>query len=75
MIKDLIEMVVNLGKVKSIVTIILTGVFAYLSIKLVVSAEQFMTIYTMIMGFYFGTQYQKTRNNSTVSENGSDLNE
>lgn len=75
MTKDLIEMIVNLGKVKSIVTIILTGVFAYLSIKLVVSAEQFMTIYTMIMGFYFGTQFQKARNNSTGSVTGSDLSE
>ena len=45
--------------VKSIVTFILTGVFAYLSITGVVNGEQFLTIYTMIVSFYFGTQFGK----------------
>lgn len=59
MIKTLKDAAVNLLKVKSIVTIILTLVFAYLAIVSVVSGEQFQTIYTMVIGFYFGTQYQK----------------
>lgn len=45
--------------VKSIVTLILTGVFAYLSIIRVVSAEQFLTVFTVIISFYFGTQVGK----------------
>ena len=48
----------NLLCVKSIVTIVLTGVFAFLAVTGKVSQE-FMTIYTMIMGFYFGTQTAK----------------
>ena len=44
--------------VKSIVTLVLTGVFAFLAVSGTVSQE-FMTIYTMIMGFYFGTQAAK----------------
>lgn len=45
--------------VKSIITIILCAVFAYLSIIGRIAAEQFLTIYTMIISFYFGTQSQK----------------
>lgn len=55
------DMFKKLITVKSIVTIVLTGVFAYLAIKGSVSAEQFLTIFTVIIGFYFGTQYQKTK--------------
>lgn len=42
--------------VKSIVTIALTGVFAYLSITGVVTGTEFVTIFTTIIAFYFGTQ-------------------
>lgn len=45
--------------VKSIVTIALTAVFGYLSIIRAISPELFMSIFTMIMGFYFGTQSEK----------------
>lgn len=44
--------------VKSIVTLALTAVFAWLSVRGAVSQE-FMSIYTMIVGFYFGTQTVK----------------
>lgn len=44
--------------VKSIVTLVLTGVFAYLSIIGNIP-EQFLTIYTVIISFYFGTQVGK----------------
>ena len=45
----------KLLSVKSIVTLTQTAVFAYLAVTGKVSQE-FMTVYTMIMGFYFGTQ-------------------
>lgn len=51
--------IVNLLNVKSIVTIILTAVFAYLSVKGVISEEQFLTVFTVIIAFYFGTQAKK----------------
>ncbi len=44
--------------VKSIVTLLLSGVFAYLAIAEKVSQE-FMMVYTVIIAFYFGTQTQK----------------
>ena len=45
--------------VKSIVTLILTAVFTVLSLKGQISAEQFQTVFTVVISFYFGTQYQK----------------
>lgn len=57
--KTIKEAAVNLLKVKSIVTVILTLVFAYLSIAGEISGEQFLTIFSVVIAFYFGTQYQK----------------
>lgn len=50
---------VKLIDVKSIVTLILTVVFACLSVKGEISSDQFITIFTTVIAFYFGTQYQK----------------
>lgn len=47
--------------VKSIVTLTLTLTFAFLCIKNNMLKEM-LSIYTMIMGFYFGTQSQKQEN-------------
>lgn len=49
----------KLINVKSIVTLGLTSVFAVLSLRENISAEQFQTVFTTIIAFYFGTQYQK----------------
>lgn len=46
--------------VKSIVTLVLTGVFAYMAITSNIS-QDFMTIYAVIIAFYFGTQSQKVQ--------------
>ena len=50
----------NLLSVKSIVTLVLTGVFAYMASVGKIS-QDFMTIYAVIIAFYFGTQSQKTQ--------------
>lgn len=46
--------------VKSLVTLVLTGVFAALALKGTVN-QDFMTIYAVIIAFYFGTQSQKVQ--------------
>lgn len=51
----------NLLSVKSIVTLILTTVFAYQSVTGTIS-QDFMTIYAVIIAFYFGSQSQKLQN-------------
>ena len=48
----------NLLSVKSLVTLVLTGVFAYMAIVGKIS-QDFMTIYAVIIAFYFGSQSQK----------------
>lgn len=48
----------NLLSVKSLVTLVLTGVFAYMSVVGKIS-QDFMTIYAVIIAFYFGSQSQK----------------
>ncbi len=58
----MIEKVAKLINVKSIVTIILTGIFAFLSVRGDVTSEQFLMIFTTIIAFYFGTQSEKKKN-------------
>lgn len=60
--KGEIEMKAKLAKlidVKSIVTITLTIVFAYLAIVGKISGTDFLTIFTVVIAFYFGTQSKK----------------
>ena len=58
--QKIIKRIANLMSVKSIVTLVLTGVFAYMAVTGNIS-QDFMTIYAVIIAFYFGTQSQKTQ--------------
>lgn len=49
----------NLIKVKTIITILLTIVFCVLALTGVIAAELFMTVFTTVIAFYFGTQHEK----------------
>lgn len=53
------EKLSKLINVKSLVTLILTIVFSFLAIKGTINAEQFISIFTVIIAFYFGTQTTK----------------
>lgn len=53
------ERIAKLIDVKTIVTFALTGAFIYLAIIREIEPQIFMTIYTMVIGFYFGTQHEK----------------
>ena len=55
--------------VKSIVTLTLTLVFAYLAVIGSVSAESFQDIFYIIIAFYFGSSLEKTaKANNTTTE-------
>lgn len=58
----MLEQIKKLIDVKSLMTLGFSGVFCYLSITGKINAEQFLTIFTVIVSFYFGTQYQKHMN-------------
>lgn len=45
--------------VKSLVTLLLAAVFSVLTVRGQVSAEQFLTVFTVVISFYFGTQSEK----------------
>ncbi len=53
------ERMEKLLSVKSIVTIAMTIVFCILSIRGTLSGTEFLTIFTVVVGFYFGTQKVK----------------
>lgn len=58
--KNVINKIAKLIDVKSLVTLTLTGIVAYLA---VVGRIDIENIYLMIIAFYFGTQVQKKANN------------
>lgn len=45
--------------IKSVVTILLTIVFCLLSLAGKITSEQYMTVFTTVIAFYFGTQFSK----------------
>lgn len=53
------EKICKLIDVKSIVTIVSLVVFAYLSVIGRIEAKDFMTVFLIIIGFYFGVQHEK----------------
>lgn len=65
--EQLKKRIAALISVKSIVTLILTAVFAYMATTERIS-QDFMTIYAVIIAFYFGTQSQKLQD--TIGKGG-----
>lgn len=59
------EKIAKLINVKTIITILLTIVFCFLSITGVIGAELFMTVFTVVIGFYFGNQSTKETNTTS----------
>ena len=58
--QTIIKRLGNLLSVKSLVTLVLTAVFAVMALRETIS-QDFMTIYAVIIAFYFGTQSQKVQ--------------
>ena len=58
--QTLLTRIGNLLTIKSLVTLILTVVFAILSVRGQVGETQFLTVFTVVIAFYFGTQVNKS---------------
>ena len=54
----------NLLAVKSLVTITLTVIFAVLALRGDISGTEFLTIFTTVIAYYFGTQRVNEDKNS-----------
>jgi hypothetical protein len=62
------EKLAKLIDVKSIMTLSLTIVFCVLALTGVIDGKEFQTIFTVIVGFYFGTQAQKKADKESLKE-------
>lgn len=67
--EKLVKRAANLLSVKSIVTLVLTAVFAYMAVTEKIS-QDFMTVYAVVIAFYFGTQSQKMQDVVDGESNG-----
>ncbi len=65
--KEMTKQLAKLITIKSLVTISLTAVFCFLAATGQVGADLFLTVYTVIIAFYFGTQYERGRNGDAAA--------
>ena len=66
---SIIKRLGNLLSVKSLVTLTLTVVFAVMALRGTIS-QDFMTVYAVVIAFYFGTQTQKAGDAAEGADNG-----
>ena len=58
--------------VKTLVTMTLTIIFSFLAVTGKIPTHDYMTIYTVIISFYFGTQAGKNVSRETGVKNNAD---
>lgn len=66
------ERIAKLIDVKSIMTIMLTIVFCVLSLLGVIKAEQFLTVFTVVVSFFFGVKSGRDNSRDEDKENRSE---
>lgn len=62
--EQLYKRLTNLLTIKSLVTLALTAVFACLTCRGDITGDQFLTVFTVVVAFYFGTQAEKASQQS-----------
>lgn len=65
----MLKKLAKLIDVKSLVTLALAAAFIILSLKGIISADQFMTVFTVVISFYFGTQVGKKEAKEEADKN------
>ena len=68
--EKLVKRAANLLSVKSLTTLTLTAVFAVMALRGTIS-QDFMTVYAVVIAFYFGTQSQKVQDAVDGEKGGS----
>lgn len=58
-IVEILKNVAALIKVKTIVTLVVVAIYAYLAITGKINADNVMQLTLMVVSFYFGTQHEK----------------
>ena len=54
--QDTIHKIATHLKVNTLISLVCISVFAYLAIKQIITPDNVMTIVSMVIAFYFGTQ-------------------
>lgn len=55
----------NRNKTRTIVTVVLTGVFSFLAVSGAITSDQYIPIYTMIVTFWFTSSSKEVENNDS----------
>ena len=56
---EILKNLAALVKVKTIVTLVVIAVFAYLALTGAITADNVMIVVSTVIAFYFGTQHEK----------------
>ena len=56
---EILKNLAALIKVKTIVTLVVSAIFAVMALRGTISADNVMIIVSMVVSFYFGTQAEK----------------
>lgn len=56
---EFLKNIANLIKVKTIVTLVVIGVFAVLALRGDITSDNVMVIVSSVIAFYFGTVYEE----------------
>ncbi len=59
------KLLCHLLDVRSIVTLMLTGVFGHVTATGQVDVQSFLTIFSVVIAFYFGSQTRSIRSNKS----------
>ncbi|MBR3640626.1 MAG: hypothetical protein IKN53_01175 [Oscillibacter sp.] len=60
------EKLAKLIDVKSLVTLAMAGVFSFLAVRGTLTGQEFLTVFTVVISFYFGTQTQRAADRSDL---------
>lgn len=60
-VKKMFDKIVALFNVCSIIAFALAGVFCYLAISGTITPEQFMSVFSMVISFYFVTKHNEEK--------------
>ena len=56
---EILKNLANLVKVKTIVTLVVIAIYAYLAVTKKITSDNVMIITSMVVSFYFGTQAER----------------
>ena len=68
LLEYVVSHIVNLIKIKSLLTLALTATFVVLALRGEIAPDQFLTIFTTVVAFYFGSQVGKKEDADTAKE-------